>query len=397
MRIGLLELVRRAVDHELRELLARRLVARGSATATGPSELAIAAARCISRGVAAAAHRDARPTRQQRRRRSPARARRGTASTSGSHSQRRVDAVEARGSAARSSSTARAGGPRRRARRGCATGRHGRLGASPRRYASSAALSGPRGVGSGGSAAIMAATSYPACRRGNRRSTRVTRAARRMCQCPRTLPIASFGGRRRWTGRSADATCCAGPCWAARRSRSRRCSRRAATVRTDERAGRRARPPLRRHAKTAAYDPDQEVVAAAELRAGHQGGRGVRPRRSRPVRSRPRWPGSTCATGPTRSPGTRPHWFFGDGMVHGIRLEDGKAKWYRNRYVGTDAVRQRRRASAAVAAGRRVQPVQRLRDLARRQAPDERRGRAPVRALADGPEHGGRVRLRRRS
>ncbi|MGZ6997280.1 MAG: carotenoid oxygenase family protein [Acidimicrobiia bacterium] len=29
------------------------------------------------------------------------------------------------------------------------------------------------------------------------------------------------------------------------------------------------------------------------------------------------------------------HWFFGDGMVHGIRLERGKAKWYRNRYVHT--------------------------------------------------------------
>ena len=27
------------------------------------------------------------------------------------------------------------------------------------------------------------------------------------------------------------------------------------------------------------------------------------------------------------------HWFTGDGMVHGIRLKDGKAEWYRNRYV----------------------------------------------------------------
>ena len=25
------------------------------------------------------------------------------------------------------------------------------------------------------------------------------------------------------------------------------------------------------------------------------------------------------------------HWFIGDGMVHGIRLKDGKAEWYRNR------------------------------------------------------------------
>lgn len=33
--------------------------------------------------------------------------------------------------------------------------------------------------------------------------------------------------------------------------------------------------------------------------------------------------------------GTSPHWFFGDGMVHGIRLETGRAAWYRNRYVRT--------------------------------------------------------------
>jgi carotenoid cleavage dioxygenase-like enzyme len=29
------------------------------------------------------------------------------------------------------------------------------------------------------------------------------------------------------------------------------------------------------------------------------------------------------------------HPFFGDGMIHGIRLRDGKAEWYRNRYVQT--------------------------------------------------------------
>ena len=27
------------------------------------------------------------------------------------------------------------------------------------------------------------------------------------------------------------------------------------------------------------------------------------------------------------------HWFTGDGMVHGIRIRDGKAEWYRNRWV----------------------------------------------------------------
>ena len=27
------------------------------------------------------------------------------------------------------------------------------------------------------------------------------------------------------------------------------------------------------------------------------------------------------------------HWFTGDGMVHGVRLRDGKAEWYRNRFI----------------------------------------------------------------
>ncbi len=34
------------------------------------------------------------------------------------------------------------------------------------------------------------------------------------------------------------------------------------------------------------------------------------------------------------------HWFVGDGMVHGVRLEDGQAKWYRNRYVQSAAASQ---------------------------------------------------------
>ena len=32
------------------------------------------------------------------------------------------------------------------------------------------------------------------------------------------------------------------------------------------------------------------------------------------------------------------HWFAGDGMVHGVRLRDGKAQWYRNRWIRTPAV-----------------------------------------------------------
>ena len=32
------------------------------------------------------------------------------------------------------------------------------------------------------------------------------------------------------------------------------------------------------------------------------------------------------------------HWFTGDGMAHGIRIQDGKAKWYRNRWIRSNAV-----------------------------------------------------------
>ncbi|MFC3775371.1 carotenoid oxygenase family protein [Mycolicibacterium holsaticum] len=31
------------------------------------------------------------------------------------------------------------------------------------------------------------------------------------------------------------------------------------------------------------------------------------------------------------------HWFAGDGMIHGIRIEGGRAAWYRNRWVRTDS------------------------------------------------------------
>lgn len=32
------------------------------------------------------------------------------------------------------------------------------------------------------------------------------------------------------------------------------------------------------------------------------------------------------------------HWFAGDGMIHGLRIENGKALWYRNRWIRSDAV-----------------------------------------------------------
>jgi carotenoid cleavage dioxygenase len=42
------------------------------------------------------------------------------------------------------------------------------------------------------------------------------------------------------------------------------------------------------------------------------------------------------------------HWFTGDGMVHGVRLEDGRAAWYRNRWV--------RSADVATALGEEPHP-----------------------------------------
>src|SRR6185312_11265243 len=32
------------------------------------------------------------------------------------------------------------------------------------------------------------------------------------------------------------------------------------------------------------------------------------------------------------------NWFTGDGMVHGVRIRDGRAEWYRNRWVRTPRV-----------------------------------------------------------
>ena len=36
------------------------------------------------------------------------------------------------------------------------------------------------------------------------------------------------------------------------------------------------------------------------------------------------------------------HWFTGDGMVHGVRLREGRAEWYRNRYVASRPLSERR-------------------------------------------------------
>jgi carotenoid cleavage dioxygenase len=44
--------------------------------------------------------------------------------------------------------------------------------------------------------------------------------------------------------------------------------------------------------------------------------------------------------GPNPLPGQDPgHWFAGHGMIHGIRLNKGRAEWYRNRWVQTRSLR----------------------------------------------------------
>ncbi|MBT5140445.1 MAG: carotenoid oxygenase [Acidimicrobiaceae bacterium] len=48
------------------------------------------------------------------------------------------------------------------------------------------------------------------------------------------------------------------------------------------------------------------------------------------------------------------HWFTGTGMAHGVRLRDGKADWYRNRYVVSDRVSE--------ALGRPITPGPRFHD-----------------------------------
>lgn len=35
------------------------------------------------------------------------------------------------------------------------------------------------------------------------------------------------------------------------------------------------------------------------------------------------------------------HWFLPDGMLHGVKIADGKAVWYRNRWVRTDALAEK--------------------------------------------------------
>ncbi|MGW5399345.1 carotenoid oxygenase family protein [Streptomyces sp. NPDC003952] len=53
----------------------------------------------------------------------------------------------------------------------------------------------------------------------------------------------------------------------------------------------------------------------------------------------PELTGRLLRNGHNPKPGVTPtHWFKGSGMVHGIRLREGRAQWYRNRWVRTPAL-----------------------------------------------------------
>jgi len=50
---------------------------------------------------------------------------------------------------------------------------------------------------------------------------------------------------------------------------------------------------------------------------------------------------------PAFEPAGRYHWFDGDGMIHAIRLEDGRAR-YRNRWVLSEGLKEERTAGQAL-------------------------------------------------
>jgi carotenoid cleavage dioxygenase-like enzyme len=57
----------------------------------------------------------------------------------------------------------------------------------------------------------------------------------------------------------------------------------------------------------------------------------------------PELTGRYLRNGPNPLPGEDPgHWFAGHGMLHGVRLRDGRAEWYRNRWVRTGALAGKR-------------------------------------------------------
>jgi carotenoid cleavage dioxygenase-like enzyme len=74
------------------------------------------------------------------------------------------------------------------------------------------------------------------------------------------------------------------------------------------------------------FRPVSEEVTATELKV-----EGTIP---------PELSGLYVRNGTNSSTGISEHFFGGDGMIHGLRLDGGKASWYRNRYVDTPVYRK---------------------------------------------------------
>jgi carotenoid cleavage dioxygenase len=86
-----------------------------------------------------------------------------------------------------------------------------------------------------------------------------------------------------------------------------------------------AEPPASPPFLTGHYAPVTEELTATGLRV-----RGALP---------PELTGRLLRNSHNPLPGVTPvHWFKGSGMVQGIRLEEGRAEWYRNRWVRTPAL-----------------------------------------------------------
>jgi carotenoid cleavage dioxygenase len=71
------------------------------------------------------------------------------------------------------------------------------------------------------------------------------------------------------------------------------------------------------------FAPVRDEVTAFDLRPDGAIPRGLR--------------GRYVRNGPNPKTGHSSHWFLGDGMLHGVELRDGRAMWYRNRWVKTRA------------------------------------------------------------
>lgn len=39
------------------------------------------------------------------------------------------------------------------------------------------------------------------------------------------------------------------------------------------------------------------------------------------------------------------HWFSGDGMIHGLRIESGNVRWFKSRYIATDSVQKHKEST----------------------------------------------------